>query len=297
MKKILYSLMMVACGAGALQANAQNYAVKAYGDIGPGAGMSLTTALPGMTHKSSSNAFGVDFGYTFWRRAGSTLEANIGIGYRMASATFDVESLSFNYAAPANADVDGNPYRRHTSISALKQKIDLGYLNIPVYLQYQYRAAKWLGLHADVGFGLGFKCTGSVGSTTGIAVNYGVYQEYNQLVIKADYINDFGETYLDEAAKGPADIKGFNTSVMAGAGLEFYIADPVSLDLGVRYNAGLTEIFAGHYDIGSADQLNAETAPVTYTVAAGQQVKALSDYATKSRLSALSLHIAINVRF
>lgn len=296
MKRIIFFLI-VACGISAPQAKARNFAIKVYGDIGLGNGMSLTTALPGMTTKSSSNAFGVDFGYTFWQQGGSSLEANIGVGYRMASATFSVQDLSFSYAAPASADEDGNPYQRFTSLKDLNQKINPGYFSIPIYLQYQYRITKWLGVHADVGFGLGFRCGGSVGSTTGSATTYGVYQEYNQLVIKADYLNDFGLTYLDEAAKGKADMKGFNASVMAGAGFEFYIVDPVSIDVGVRYNAGLTDVFAGHYDITTPTAYSAQSAPVTYTVVDGQQVKALSDYVTKSRLNPLSLHVGINVRF
>lgn len=278
-------------------ASAQDFAVKAYGDIGLGNVMALTTGLPGMTHKSSSNAFGVDFGYTFWRLGGSSLEANVGIGYRMASATFDLPSMSFDYAAPASADEDGNPYQRYTTLTDVNQKIDLGYFNIPIYLQYQYRVAPWLGVHAEVGFGLGFKCNGKIGATSGIADTYGVYQEYDQLVIKADYLNDFGERYLDEATEGTADIKGFNASVMAGLGFEFYVANPVSIDLGIRYNSGLTDVFAGHYDITSPNGYSAESAPVTYTVAGGQKVKALSDYVTKSRLNPLSLHVGVNIRF
>lgn len=276
---------------------AQKFAVKAYGDIGLGNGMSLTTGLPGMTHKSSSNTFGADFGYTFWRQGGSALEANVGIGYRMASATFDIPSMSFDYAASGSADEDGNSYQRYTTLNDVTQKINLGYFNIPIYLQYQYRAAKWLGIHADVGFGFGFKCNGKVASTAGIANTYGVYHEYNQLVIKSNYLNDFGETYLDEVSGGKADIKVFNATVMAGVGLEFYIANPVSIDLGLRYNVGLTDVFTGHYDITSSSSYSAESAPVTYTVAEGQEVKALSDYVTKSRLNPLSLHVGINIRF
>ena len=297
MKKILYSLIMVACGASASQVIAQNFAVKAYGDIGLGGGMSLTTALPGMTHKSSSNAFGADFGYTFWRQGGSSLEANIGLGYRMASATFDVVPMSFSYSAPASADEDGNPYIRHTSLSAVSQRTTLGYFNIPIYLQYQYRITKWLGVHADVGFGLGFRCAGSTGSTSGTATSYGVYPEYDDLVIKADYLNGFGDRSLEDASTTKAEMTGFAASVMAGAGFEFYITDPVSIDLGIRYNAGLTDVFSGRYDITSATSYSAESAPVTYTVADGLQVKALSDYVTKSRLNPLSLHVGVNIRF
>ena len=84
---------------------------------------------------------------------------------------------------------------------------------------------------------------------------------------------------------------------MAGAGFEFYVAAPVSIDLGIRYNAGLTDVFAGHYDITSAADLNAQTAPVSYSAAEGQKVKALSDYVTKSRLSPFSLRVGVSVRF
>lgn len=296
-KKIIYSVIAAAVGLMPEMASAQKIAVKAYGDIGLGEGLSLTTALPEMTAKSTSNAFGIDFGYTFWRKNANSLEVNVGIGYRLATSKFNISGLSYNYAAGASADEDGNPYQRYTTLSDVEQKINLGYLNIPVYLQYQYRAAKWLGVHADIGFGFGFKCNGSTGSTNGVADTYGVYREYDRLVIKADYLNDFGKTYLDEAASKNPDVNGFSASLLAGAGLEFYVSGPVSIDLGVKYNAGLTNVFGKHYAVSSASAINAENAPVTYTVAEGQQVKALSDYVTKSHLNPLSLHIGINVRF
>lgn len=298
MKKIIiYSSIVLTCGLFPQTSNAQKYAVKAYGDIGLGNAMTLSSGLAGMTTKSSSNAFGVDFGYTFWKKANNSLEANIGLGYRMASATFNVPNLEYNYAAPASADEDGNSYRRYTSISDINQKIDMGYFNIPIYLQYQYRITKWLGAHAYFGFGLGFKCSGKAGSTSGSADTYGVYPEYDNLVIDADYLNDFGLRNLANAKVGEAEIKSFSASIMAGAGFEFYVGGPVSIDLGVKYNAGLTNVFGNRYSIGSISAITSENAPVTYTVTQGQQVKALSDYVTKSHLSPFSMHIGVNVKF
>lgn len=298
MKKIIFlSSIFLVCGLFSRTANGQKFAVKAGADIGLGNAMSLTTSLPGMSHKSSSNSFGVDFGYTFWKKRGNSLEANIGLGYRMASATFDVGSMEFNYAAPATADMDGNPYQRYTKLSDINQKVNMGYFNIPIYLQYQYRATKWLGVHADFGFGLGFKCSDKVETTSGSAYSYGIFPEYDNLVIDADYLNDFGKRDLADAMTGTADISGFSASVLAGAGLEFYVGGPVSIDLGVRYNAGLTKVFSDKYSFSSASAMTAENAPVTYSVKDGLQVKALSDYCTKSHLNPFSLHIGINVRF
>lgn len=278
-------------------AEAKDMAVKMYGDIGLTKAPSLTVGLPGVETKGSSHAFGVDFGYTFWKQGPQSLEANIGIGYRLASSTFTIDELSYEYSAPASADEDGNPYQRFTNLRDLHQTASLGYLSIPVYLQYQYRITNWLGVHADLGFGLGFRCRGSIGNVRGSATTYGVYQEYDDIVIKADYLNDFGEHRLSSTGTGDARMKGFSASVMAGIGFEFYVAEPVSFDLGIRYNAGLTDVFTGSYDVNSASILNAETAPLTYTVSGGSQLKPLTDYVTKSRLSPLSLRIGINIRF
>ena len=296
-KKALAAIIGIVAMVMPLSVSAQSYSVKAYGDIGLGKGLSMTTVLTDMTSKSSSNAFGVDFGWTFWKKNNNSLEANIGLGYQMASATFDLASMSYNYPAPAAADEDGNAYQRYTTLSNVHQKINLGYFNIPVYLQYQYRATKWLGIHADFGFGFGFKCASSVGSTTGTANSYGVYPEYDDLVIKADYLNDFGEVPLTDEAKGKVSVKGFSASILGGAGLEFYVGGPVSIDLGVRYNAGLTTVFCNQYAIGSTSTFTSENAPVTYTVDKGLQIKAFSDYVTKSHLNPLSFHIGVNVRF
>lgn len=296
-KAIIFSMIGIACGLFAPQATAQRFALKAYDDITLKNSMTFSTTLPEVQPSSNSNSFGLDFGYTFWRKSGNSLEANIGLGYSASSASFDIAEMSYNYAAPASADEDGNPYQRYTQLSDVRQKISFGYLNIPIYLQYEYKFVKWLGVYANVGVNLGFRIANSAGSISGTAKTYGVYEEYDQLVIKADYLNDFGLRYLDEASKGKADINGFYASLKCGAGLEFYAAEPVSFVVGISYNHGLNDVFKGQYDITSPNAINAETAPVTYSAADGMQVKALSDYVSKSKFSPLSLHLGVNVRF
>ena len=296
-KTIIFSLTAIACGLIAPQAAAQRFALKAYDDIALKKPMSVSTTLTEVVPGSSSNSFGLDFGYTFWRKSGNSLEANIGLGYSASSASFDIAEMSYNYAAPASADEDGNPYQRYTQLSDVRQKVSFGFLNVPIYLQYEYRFVKWLGVYANIGVNLGFRVANSASSISGTARSYGVYKEYDQLVIKADYLNDFGLRHLDEAAKGKADVNGFSAALKCGAGLEFYVAEPVSFVVGVSYSHGLTDVFKGHYDVTSTSAINAENAPVTYTVAQGQQVKALSDYVSKSKFNPLSLHLGVNVRF
>lgn len=296
-KAIIYTLAAIACGVTAPQAVAQRFALKAYDDIALKNTMTVSTTLAEVQPSSRSNSFGLDFGYTFWRKGGNSLEANIGLGYSASSASFDIAEMSYNYAAPASADEDGNPYQRYTQLSNVRQKISFGYFNVPVYLQYEYKFVKWLGVYANIGVNLGFNLANSSSSITGTAKTYGVYREYDQLVIKADYLNDFGLRHLDEAVKEDTDINAFTASLKCGAGLEFFAAEPVSFVVGVSYNHGLSNVFKGLYNISSPNDFNAETAPVTYTVAEGQKVKTLSDYVTKSRPNPLSLHLGVTVRF
>lgn len=297
MKKTIYGIIIAGCGMLASQAAAQDLAVKPYGDVGLGNQISLSTTLPGMTAETSSEAFGADFGYTFWKKSSHSLEANIGVNFSTLANTFKLPQLSYNYSAPASADADGDPYQRYVELQGLSQNINLTYIKIPVYLQYQYRALPWLGVHAEAGVGFGFRCAASTGLTKGTAYSYGVYPQYDDLLIDADYLNDFGNTRLDDAAKGNPDTNCFYATAMAGAGVEIYVAGPFSIDLGVRYNAGLNDVYVGKYHNSSASSIDLESAPVTYEAARGQTVKAMSDYTAKSRLTGLFLHLGVNVRF
>lgn len=298
MKKVILSAAILTAGfAIAPQASAQRFAIKGYDNLGLGNAMSLTKAQPGQKSKSSVNSFGLDFGYTFWRSGVNSLEANIGFGYSSAGTHFSIGDMSYNYAAPAYADEDGNPYQRYYEISNLKQKATVNYFTLPIYLEYQCKPLRWLGIYAEAGVQFGFRHSSSIGGISGQAYSYGIFPEYDDLLIDEDYLDDFGTRYLNDAAKGDHKSKPFNCSVLLGAGLEFYAAKPVSFVVGVRYNQGLTQVFDGGYDITNSADYTAETVPVFYTVEGGTQVRSLADYTTKSRLNPLQLHMGINIRF
>lgn len=323
MKKILAFSLLVAVGA-VPAAMAQKFAIKAYDNLGLGNAMQTDDAQPGQESKSGFNNFGIDFGYTFWQKGPQRLEANIGFGYSVATSTFTIDDLKYHYAAPALADEDANPYERYYELSDFRQKSSVGYFAIPIYLSYQYRPIHWLGIYAEAGVSLGFNLVNSVGRATGYAKSFGVFPEYDDLLIDEDYLDVFGSNLLSRASSKSQTAEKFHASVLCGAGLEIYTYTPVSFTIGVRYNAGLTHSYAGHYAITSRDpgsgypgsapgavtgalgeairdgqyiQYTEETAPVYYTVEGGQQVRALSDYVTRSRLMPLQLHMGVTLRF
>lgn len=323
-KSIIYATMLAAFGAMAIPASAQEvvsvtevvevveivdvpavkpapkWAIKAYDNLGVGKTMSITETNPDQTSKSKFNGFGLTLGYTFWQKGNQSLEVNLGVGYSSASAQFGLADMEYHYNAPAEADMDGMPYIRYCDVRDLKQHVGMNFVNIPLYLEYQYKPLKWLGLHAELGLNFGIRTSGSVGKVSGTVNSWGVYPEYDDLVIEGpygSYMNDFGEMYVAKAAKGKPEMKGFTPSLMCGAGFEFYAYEPVSFELGIRYDYGFSNTFSGKHVVSSPSEYTAETAPVTYTVKDGTVVKSLTDYTSKSRLNPLSIHFGVNVRF
>lgn len=291
MRKPFAILLLAAMTA--MAANAQRFAVKPHADITLGKAVNYSTGME-MNPEVSSNEFGVDFGYTFFNKSKNSLEANIGFGYRYLDTRLMAGDFGYSYSAPASADVDGNPYTRFCEISDLEQKINIGYLTLPVYLRYAYRCTDWMEVHALVGVRLGFKVSSSAGSQSGSVDSYGIFPEYDDLVIDAPYLDDFGKVNLADKRIGEPEANAVLASVMIGAGLDFRIYGPLWVNLGLRYDIGFSDVFAKGTDFSKP---TAENAPVTYTVAEGTRVRALSDYITGGKLSPLSLNIGISLRF
>lgn len=295
MKTWIYRyIFMAALGAWALGASAQKFAVKPHAEVDLTAGFGYDSALE-MNAKTASNEFGLDFGYTFLNKTGNRLEVNVGLGYRYLNTSLNAGNFGYDYDAPASADVDGNAYIRFCEVSGLRQKASTGYVTLPVYLQYGYRATNWLEVQALTGVKLGFATGGSLKTTSGTVDSYGIFPEYDDLLIDEPYIDDFGEVGLKGRDGVKPETAGFGCWVMVGAGLSARVYGPVWFDLGVRYNIGLTDVFGK--GLKTTEGYTASTSPVTYTVADGTRVRPLTAYLTKSTFSPLTLNIGITLRF
>ena len=191
--------------------------------------------------------------------------------------------------------MDGETYARYYELSGIHQKLDMGRLTVPVYLSYVYRCNSRLRLHADLGVRLGFKVCSKVSEVSGEGYSYGIYPQYDDLMIDAGYMNDFGtKSYAKETAALP-EANAFSCSVLAGVGAEFRIYGQLAADLSLRYLGGLTDQYKPGFSrtVG----FDGNDSPVTYTVAGGERMKALSDYFTSSRLSQLRLSLSLIYRF
>ena len=297
MKRTIIYISAALLATGALSAHAQGnaldsrFSVKAHGEIGIGRALNMETSQAGVSGKSSMNSVGVDFGYTFWQHNGMSLSVNAGLDYDMISVKQTLGSMKYDYAAGADADMDGDSYRRYYELSGLSQKTAAEYLSIPVYVNFTYRFNEWIGVYANLGVKPGFKTGGSIKSFSGNVYSYGIYPQYDNLMMDDEWLNDFGNRGLTESQADAPEVSGFNMSILAGAGIEAKIYGPLYAAVGVNYNAGLTNVFKSGTEAGASTPL------VSYTVAQGQRARSLTSMIGKSKISHAGVNIALIYRF
>ncbi len=265
----------------------EKFAIKATAEVGLGNALSSASRLSGLSTRAAAHDFGFDFGYTVWTLDCQSLEANVGLGYGYANVKSKIGSLDYHYSAPAEADMDGDTYERYYELRNVSQKSTVHRLTLPIYMDYGYRVHERVKLHALAGFKLGFDLTSSVKKVHGSAFSYGIYPQYEDLMIDAPYMNLFGETNLSDAKTSKPRLSPATIAFICGAGAEIGIWGPLSADINFRYEAAFAKMF----------KPTAETCPVTYTVEGGQSVTPLASFLKKSRPSRASLAIALIYRF
>ena len=296
--KTIYKIMiatLAATGMCSPLSQAKNWTLKPHAEISLGKPADFKSTTVDVT-KVESNEFGVDLGYTFFNKAKNRREVNVGVAYRYLKSDMAIGPMSYSYEASAEADVDKNSYIRFCDVTGFEQSLSLDYVTIPIYLQYSYGVTDWFRVHALAGVKLGFNVGTMIKGSEGNVTSYGIYPQYGDLKIDENYLNDFGKVDFNSQMCNKAKSNGLQAWGLVGAGFDFRIYGPLWIDLGVRYNIGFTDVFKKGQNL-SGNIFTEETAPVTYTVAQGTKVSALSDYVTKGALNPLTLNIGLSVNF
>lgn len=262
----------------------ERFAVKAHASLGLGNAMNTNSTLPTMSGKTVADDYGLDFGWTFWRRGGSTFELNLGAGYNNTSTNFQLGKLNYDYGTT----VDGVGANRYYQLNWMTQKANLGRITVPVYVTYAYGLSSIIGVHADLGVQFGFRTSTGTPAVTGDGTTYAMFDATGE---------EFGRTSFDlaEATVAAPQAAGFSAAVMAGIGAEFRIYGPLAFDVTFRYYGGVTNLYKGQLngDFG----FTPSTAPVAVGADNVQNVKPLTDYLTSSKLNQFSIDLSLVYRF
>lgn len=289
-------LLSVPLAGAQSQAPDTKYSFKANTNIGLGSAYSASSAVSSVDlDKSSNTSFGVDFRYRFWKKNDLSLGINAGLGYAVGSQTIKIDNLKFNYAAGADADMDGDTYQRYTEVSDASQKVSLGDFTVPVYVDFNWQFSQRFSLYANAGLTFRFSTTTKPKDLLGDCCAYGIYPKYDNLKMDDEWLNDFGDHSLLGASVEKPKQNSFTMSVMGGAGLRIWIYGPLSFECGLNYHYGFSNRLK--YSNFAAGVVTVENAPVTYTVADGRKVKSFASAFNKDKLSLLSLNFGLIFRF
>ncbi len=290
-------ILLCAPAAGAqCQAPEGRYSVKANTNIGLGNTYAATSTVGGVNlDKSGSTSFGVDFRYRFWKKNDLSLGINAGVDYVVGSQTFKATDLKFDYAAGADADMDGDTYQRYSEVSDARQKVLLGDVAVPVYVDFNWQFSEHVSLYANAGVAFRFATLTKTKNVTGNCDVYGIFPKYDNLKIDDEWLNDFGDHSLAGARVENPRQTDFTMNVIGGAGLRVWICGPLSFECGVNYQYGfMNRLKSGRLANGNVTE---ENAPVTYTVANGRAVKSFASALSKDRLSMLSINLGFIISF
>ncbi len=272
----------------------EKYAIRATAEKSLSNPLQIDYALEGMSTSSNSSDFGIDFGMTIWKKNKNSIEANIGVGYGFTTIKSNLSAMDFHYSAPAEADMDNEPYIRYGNLEGIYQKIKVDRITVPIYINYRYKFSRVFSLHALFGFRFGFNLNPRLKDAKANVFSYGVYPQYDDLMIDAPYMNEFGQADVGANTSLPKANK-MTSAFIGGIGAEFRVYGPISIDLSARYEGSMSDLLKStNSDIPFFEASNA---PVAYTVAEGQRVISLPSYFTESKISCFSLAVSLLYRF
>ena len=225
----------------------RKWRMKVYYDFGLGEALKLDNKDIFKNSKTKENAFGFDFGYIFPSK--SSFKTGLFFGVGMTQSQIDLAMENSDFIINTNADVDGDIYARHYQNLALSQVIKLSELNVPIYLDCEYRFNPVFSVHFDVGVRLNLNMKHEVDATEGGAYVYGIYPQYDNLRLDEHWgYNGFGnQTYTNNnlAYKDLIDVAGFSADAMGTIGFRFFIPQtPLALELSGSYLMGLTDMIS-----------------------------------------------------
>ena len=271
-------------------------------DIGLGSTFNID-ASNSLTKETSSNSFGLELGYVFPSK--SKLKTGLFIGAGMTNSKIELGLNSKDYYYETDADVDGDKYVRHYNDLYLAQTAKLSEVNVPFYLDFDYRFCKWASFYVDPGVRANFILTSKLDQAEGSAYIYGTYPAYNGLVLNEEWgFNGFGKKTYSKTDNVTDELDGIvktTFDMLLGVGFRFNIpVVPLSVDLGLSYRKGLKEMTnSNRSDLGLVNNSNN---PVVYNtistdLGSTEHVRNLTDGLESIKRNALKLTMGIIYKF
>lgn len=244
------------CDIYSLSYKSKHWRTKLHFDFVLGNGIVAEGGANGIDEKQNSMEFGVDLGYVI--PSASKLKTGIflGVGYSSTSYDLAIPQMCYQYSASGVAEIDGDDYNRYYNITDLKQSYKLSSISVPLYADFEYRFNGLVSAYVDLGAKMYYNMSLDASDFSGKYTAYGVYPQYQNLVILSD-INGFAKDgSLTNSNLINADLKPNTITVdgMAALGCRVKLIDNLYFDLSASYQMGFMNVYDNNAN------------PVTFTV-------------------------------
>ncbi len=258
----------------------------------------LSNAPGDINAKGSATQFGVDFGYAFPSKGKIKLALFIGAALSSSKIIFSMDRYNYQYSASGLADVDNDTYLRCYELVDLKQELKSSDLVIPLYLESEFRFHKYFSLFLQVG-AKGYVPITNSASSSAEAHIYGIYPQYQDLRLEESWLNGFGKHSLNSEYLANSTL---NTKLVVdgfvGAGARILLYGPISLDLGLRYQASFMNYIENHNSLVNMSSMpNPDNSFSSYTVLGGEKVRNLFRTISSTKHSSLQFNVGLTFKF
>lgn len=254
----------------------------------------------GITSSVSGMDIGVDVGYMFPSKGKVKAGLFMGVGISTGKVNLTSDDMNYSYSADASADMDADTYTRHYELNGVTQSIKMSHFTVPVYADVEIKVSRRFSVYAQAGLKTYFNAGSKIDSYSGSIYSYGVYPQYQNLMINQPWINSFGNSgfNVDDLVDNKC-FKGFSADILLGIGARVRLAGPLSFDLGLAFQPPVIDRMEKSKTEVSlpSGSIPESQAPITYTVADGQVAShALSDYC-KIKSTPLRLKVGLTFKF
>lgn len=180
------------------------------------------------------NGFNAGLRYSYYLNEG--LSIGLGVEYQKYSSTAKAGWYTGQYTT---TDAENESFQFRYKVTNLREEQNLGYINIPIGIQFETDGTSKLYLGA--GAKIGFAVNGTYETTMQNLTTSGYYPQYN-VELFAPAFAGFAST--NDVRAGKQDLKtDVSCSITAEAGFKQVIGKKQSLYIGVYLDYGLNNIY------------------------------------------------------
>lgn len=250
--------------------------------------------------------YGLDLGYALVRKPKFKLSLFTGVSFVNSNMEFEQDEVGYRYYynAPSAADYDGDTYERHYEVKNMKATMEMTQIAVPLYLDFDFQFTRRFSAFLQMGVKAFVSTSCSVKEFSADVRTYGVYPQYDNLVMENFKPNEF-TAHTVSVDNQDIETESMIMDAFGGAGFRLRLFGGLYLDAAVNYQMSLTPVATAEEslnlgylgDAGEGSYINENKALITYTCAGGEEVKPFTDLFDEIKRGGLKVSVGLLLKF